>query len=386
MSTSTELNSKLAKLLQGEVENFFANNSLEKLTDEERQIVELFRILPKDTQAAFKNLLDNVAKKFPAPKPCGNYITRDDDDDSSTDDLPEIGTPLNDCTWEQISAVSKAGLGAKYFNIGDRKEITLNGKIGDCLKLDNEKLNVFILHFNYPLNGKPDNNIIWGGFKTADGTDVALCDGKYDNYLTDGTICFNMNHRGQIDNSSGNGYYGTNYGGWKGCDLRYDILGATSQAPSQYNQLKSTGNVGYDATAATLTNPKSDTLLAALPADFRNALRLWSRWVDAVGNESNVNANIKPTVDAVTLLTEFEIHGARSYANEYEQNHQTQMAYYKNGNGTIKNNPASNSSAVWWLASPIYGNNCYFCIVDIDGSANSNNAGIAYGLAPAFMT
>lgn len=98
----------------------------------------------------------------------------------------------------------------------------------------------------------------------------------------------NMNHWGNV-----------NYGGWKGTDLRYDILGATSQAPSQYNQLKSTGNVGYDATAA-------------------------------------------------TLLTEFEVQGARTYANDYEKNHRTQMDYYKNGNSKIKYRHDSTSSAVWW--------------------------------------
>ncbi|MBR3746648.1 MAG: hypothetical protein IKN27_06775, partial [Selenomonadaceae bacterium] len=172
--------------------------------------------------------------------------------------VPAIGTALDDWTWEQISAVSLAGLGDVYFDIGDSKEITLNGNIGDYLTLENEKLRVFILHFNYAMNGTPDNNIIWGGFKTADGTDVALCDGKYGAYpLTDGTICFTMNHWGNV-----------NYGGWKGADLRYDILGATSTQPNDYGKEHTTANVGYDATAATLTNPKADTLLAALPSDF----------------------------------------------------------------------------------------------------------------------
>ena len=95
-----------------------------------------------------------------------------------------------------------------------------------------------------------------------------------------------MNHRGQTSNSSSSGYYNTNYGSWKGSDLRYDILGATSQAPSQYNQSKSTSNVGYDATAATSTSPKSDT-----------------------------------------LLTKFEVQCARTYANEYEKNHQKQILW-----------------------------------------------------------
>lgn len=374
MVTPEELKLKLAEL-QSNLDEYLAKNATEKLTDEERQIIEQFRTLPKDTQAMFKNLLDNVAEKLSAQNSCDDEDATDDDD-SSMEGFPEIGTPLDECTWEQISAISKAGLGEKYFNIGDCKEITLNGKIGDCLTLDNKKLSVFILHFNYPINGKPDNNIILGGFKTSDGKDVALCDSKYGEDLTDGTICFNMNHCGN-----------DNEGGWKGCDLRYDILGATDTAPSQYNQRKVTANVGYDATAETLTHPKANTLLAALPADFRNVLRLWSRWVDAKGNCSNVDANIEETIDAVTLLTEFEVHGDRKWANEYEQNHQTQMAYYKNGNDKIKNNHASKSSAVrWGLVSPLYNTYYTFCYVSTDGSADLANAYASNAVAPAFMT
>ena len=262
MATPKDLKLNLAEL-QRQLDDYLNSDAGDEFSDEERHIVKQFRILPKDTQAVFKNLLDNVAKKFPVQKPCGNYITRgDDDDDSSTNGFPAKGTPLNDCTWEQISAVSKAGLGADYFNIGDRKEITLNGKIGDCLELNNEKLCVYILHFNYPINGAPDNNIIWGGFKTSDGKDVALIDGKYNEYLSDGTICFNMNHRGNV-----------NYGGWKGTDFRYDILGATSQAPSEYNQLKSTSNVGYNATAATLTKPEIEHVTCRVAVRFSRCIK-----------------------------------------------------------------------------------------------------------------
>ena len=296
---------------------------------------------------------------------------------------------LNDYTWAEISAIAQAGKGAEYFNIGDCKEITLNGNIGSQLTLTNEKLCVFILDFNHPTNGTAENNIIFGGFKTAltDGVDVALCDSQYFTILTDGTIYLNMNHKGQTSTEGSNGYYGTNYGGWKGTDLRYDVLGATSTAPSEYNQLKSTANVGYDATAATLTSPKADTLLAALPSDLRNVMRLWTRWVDAVGNSSNVDENIKATVDAITLLAEPEIFASRSYANTYEQNHNTRMAYYENGNGTIKKKHSDTANSVWWWeCSPSYNNNNYFCGVNTNGSAYSSNAYYSYALAPAFKT
>ena len=41
--------------------------------------------------------------------------------------LPPIGTALNDMTWEQIQTISDAGKAADYFNVGDTKNITLNG-------------------------------------------------------------------------------------------------------------------------------------------------------------------------------------------------------------------------------------------------------------------
>jgi len=312
------------------------------------------------------------------------------------DRIFEYDPILNNNSWEQISEVAQSGLAPFMWSIGDCKEITLNGNVGDYLTLTNEKLCVFILDFNHPTNGIAENNIIFGGFKTAltDGVDVALVDSRYDSSPTSGTITFNMNHSWQTK-SEQPGYYGTTYGGWKGTDLRYDILGATSAAPSMYNQLKSTSNVGYDATAETLTNPKVNTLLAALPSDLRSNMRLWTRHVDAVGNSSNVDANIKATVDAITLLNEPEIFAPGSCANQYEQNHNVRMAYYTNSNSTIKKKHSDGSTGVkWWESSPFYGGGdgdvggsmgvyC-FCHVNSYGNLSATDAYYSFALAPAF--
>lgn len=295
---------------------------------------------------------------------------------SSSDTPTPSAKAFNDYTWEEISAVAQSGKGADYFNIGDCKEITLNGSIGDYLTLNNEKLYVYILHFNYPMNGTADNNIILGGFKTAltDGTDVALCDSKYNTSSTDGTICFNINHWGN-----------NNYGGWKGSDFRYDILGATNTQPSDYGKAHTTSCVGYDATAATLINPKANTLLAALPTDMRNVLRLWSRWVDAKGNSSNVEANIEETVDAVTLLAACEIYSMSFYNNSYEKNHQTKMDYYNNGNSTVQYNHSSTSSAVYsWLCSARSDASDFCCSHTLNNMSWANDVYFSFGVAPAF--
>lgn len=298
---------------------------------------------------------------------------------------PSIPDNVNDATWEQISEVSIAGTGDTYWDVGDCKAVTLNGKIGDYLTLSNTTLYVFILDFNHPINKTTaDNNIIWGGFKTTltGGVDVVLCDSGYNNTYSSGKY-FNMNHVG-----SSSSPYNTNYGGWKGCDFRYDILGGTSTAPSSYSTTKTATTIGYDATQATIVTPVADTLMAAFPSDLRAALRLWDRYVDYVGNKSNIDANCSTaTVDALSLLAEFEIFGSRSYANQYEQNHQKQMAYYTAGNSKIKyKHDATETTCRWWEASASYSVVDYFCRVATDGSANGRSSHNSYGLAPAFRT
>ena len=63
----------------------------------------------------------------------------------------------------------------------------------------------------------------------------------------------------------------------------------------------------------------------------------------------------KKETDYLFDLSEFEVFGARSYANQYEQNYQLQYDYYKAGNTKIANNHTAVTTAVWWgLRSPYY--------------------------------
>ena len=133
--------------------------------------------------------------------------------------VTNIDSVLENNSWEAISDVSQSGTGSNYWSVGDIKNITLNGTIG-TLTLSNFACKVFILHFNYSMNGVADNNIIWGGFKDSNGKDIALVDSNYNNNSMNGTMYFNMNHWGNTS------YYGSNFGGWKGSCLRYDILGS----------------------------------------------------------------------------------------------------------------------------------------------------------------
>ena len=264
---------------------------------------------------------------------------------------------LNENTWETISGVSADGTGASYWSVGDCKAVSVSGTVGT--QSISGTYYVYILGFNH--NGA--TGIDFGTFKTAlsGGTDICLIDGKYNNYSTNGTKYFNMNHSSNA-----------NSGGWKGCDLRYDVLGSTNT------------NDG-DATATTATNPVANTLMAALPSDLRAVMQPMTIYTDNTGGGTNTASNVTASVDYLPLLAEYEIFGTRSYANSSEQNHQAQYAYYSAGNSKVKYcHSATSSTAWWWERSPNYDNSYTFCYVSANGIAGYDGAWYSYGVAPAF--
>ena len=282
---------------------------------------------------------------------------------------------LNDQTWAEIRQVSDAGQGSSYWSVGDRKAVLVNGTVGTLAV--NQTLYVYILGFNHN-SAKEGNGIQFGTFKTAlsGGTDVCLVDGSYNSYKTDGSKIFNMNHWGNY-----------NYGGWKACDLRYDILGSTNKAPVNYGKARATSDTGYDAPTNTATSPVANTLMAALPADLRAVMKPITKYTDNKGNSSDVAANVTSSLDYLPLLAEQEIFGGnRTYSNQYEKNSQVQYAYYSAGNSKVKyRHSATGSTAYWWERSPACYTSSNFCIVNANGGANYNSAGYSGGLAPAFM-
>ena len=282
---------------------------------------------------------------------------------------------LNDQTWAEIRQVSDAGKGSEYWSVGDRKAVLVNGTVGT--KAINQTLYVYILGFNHN-SAKEGNGIQFGTFKTAlsGGTDVCLTDGKYNSYDTGGTKYFNMNHWGNV-----------NYGGWKACDLRYDVLGSTKTAPKNYGKQHASGDVGYDAPTDTATNPVANTLMAALPSDLRAVMKPITKYTDNVAGGTDVAGNISASVDYLPLLSEQEIFGGnRTYSNQYEKNYQVQYAYYSAGNSKVKyRHSSTGSTAYWWERSPYYCINFSFCLVSTSGNATYDNARSSNGLAPAFM-
>lgn len=271
-----------------------------------------------------------------------------------------VSSVLNENDWSVIKSVADASQGANYWAVGDRKAVTVNGTVGT--QAINGTYYVYILGFDHN-SSREGTGITFGTFKTAlsGGTDICLVDSHYNDYSTGGQKWFNMNHSSN-----------TNSGGWKGCDLRYDVLGSTN----------SNNN---DAGTTTATSPVSGTLMAALPSDLRAVMKPMTIYTDNTGGGSNTASYVTASVDYLPLLAEFEIFGTRSYANSAEQNYQQQYQYYKNGNSKVKYRHSSTSStAYWWERSPYYYNGSAFCGVYTNGSADYNTARYSYGLAPAF--
>lgn len=279
---------------------------------------------------------------------------------------------LNDYTWSQISEISAKGQGQNYWNVGDRKAITVKGTVGTLSV--NQTLYVYIIGFNHN-SAKEGTGIHFGTFKTAlsGGTDVCLTDSKYNSTNTSGTKLFNMNHWGY-----------DNYGGWKACDLRYDVLGSTKTAPKNYGKRRSSGDTGYDAPTNTATSPVANTLMAALPADLRAVMKPITKYTN---NDSGgaTAGNLSASIDYLPLLSEFEVFGTISQSNTDEQNYQMQYSYYSVGNSKEKysHSGTDSKSLNWWERSTRQRDAGEFCMCSkISGFIRGR---VSAGLAPIFM-
>ena len=254
--------------------------------------------------------------------------------------LKTASSTLNDNDWATIKGVADRSEGANYWAVGDTKQITLNGKVSDGLTLSSYSTYVYIIGFNHN-SSVEGTGIAFGGFKTAQtsGIDVALCDSGYKSDKSSGQW-FNMN------NSN------TNSGGWSGSRMR----------------------------STTLPLVKS-----ALPSDLQAVLKTTTIYSDNTGGGSDVASYVTATQDELYLLAEFEIFGARTWANSAERNHQKQYAYYVAGNSKIKYRHDSTATAAsWWERSVREAYAGRFCFVATDGTASYYYASYSLGLAVAF--
>ena len=253
--------------------------------------------------------------------------------DTQTITVTAISNTLNSNSWATIKAVSDAGQGDNYWDVVDTKSITINGQVGNT-NFSNLSINVYIIGFNHNSAREGSNRIHFKIGKIG-GTQVGLCDSQYGS------------------NTSTSGAF----------TMRKTVLGSD----------------------ASPTSPRANTLLAALPADLRAVMKPITKYSDNTGGGNNTASYVTSTTDYLPLLAEFEIHGARTYANSAEQNYQQQYAYYQAGNSKVhyKHN-ATGTAAYAWCRSVNATNTYNFCRVNTNGNPNYNNAGYSWAGAPGF--
>ena len=259
-----------------------------------------------------------------------------------------VNTTLDSNSWATIKAVSDAGKGDNYWDVGDTRNIVINGNVGESV-YKNITIAAFIIGFNHNSIIEGNNKIHFQIGKISNKL-IGLCDGRYGSSVS-GSGYFSMNT------------YRTNAGGWNDSYMRKTLLG-NSGTPS---------------------SPPSNSLLAAISADLRAVMKDVRKFTDNTGGGADHVSYVTGTTDYLFLLAEFEYHGSRTYANSAEKNYQKQYDYYKAGNSKVHNrfeNPESAVSA--WTRSAYAGNNDNFCRVYTDGTPNSNNADFSRALAPGF--
>ena len=257
-----------------------------------------------------------------------------------------ISSTLNSNSWATIKAVSDAGQGDNYWDVGDTKTITINGTV-QGFTFSNLSIAVFILGFNHNSSREGTNRIHFQIGKISNKL-VGLCDSSYGSYVSSG-FCMNTSR--------------TNSGGWNGSHMRKNVLGNTG----------------------TPSSPPANTLLAALPADLRAVMKSVTKYSDNTGGGSNTASYVTATTDWLFLLSEFEYQGARTYANSAEQNYQQRYAYYQAGNSKVHYRHDNTGSAVYaWTRSAYSGYSSYFCLVYTDGTPSYSGADYSWALATGF--
>lgn len=262
---------------------------------------------------------------------------------------PIIGKTLNEYTWDEISYISSHNLTEKYgIKVGDTKSIIINGTIGNTT-ITNQIVNAVVIGINHNAEKEGNNRIHFLIGKSGNNL-CGMTDEKYNTQVSSTGWC-SMNR------------YNNNSGGWSNSVMRRIFLG-NSDAP---------------------TTQDSGSFMYALPMDLRRNMTFCTKYSDNTGGGHDTASFVTATTDYLFLLSEFEVFGARSYANTAEQNNQVQYDYFKAGNSKVSGSWGSPATALyWWLRSVAAGGNFDFCFVIDSGAAGGSFATLSMGVLPGF--
>lgn len=258
---------------------------------------------------------------------------------SKPSNLPEIGTPLNDMSWEEIRAISDAGLASSYFNVGDRKAVTLNGTVGSLSLNGTYYCYIIGIDHNSAIEGTNRIHFQFGKTALSGGTDICFVDTGYGNSKNSGSW-FNMNN------------ISSNRGGWESSLMRTVICPAFK---------------------------------SAMPSELQAVLKTVTKYSDNTGGGSDNASYMTATTDDIFLLSEWEVFGSKTAANSAEQNYQAQYDYYSAGNSRVRYfHSHLDIGAIWWLRSVYAIVTNASCCVTKSGGAGYNSPMASLGFAPAF--
>ncbi len=284
---------------------------------------------------------------------------------------------LAETSWEEISELSATGVAENFFAVGDKKPIAVKGTVG-TVEFDTV-LCAYILGFDHASSKTLKyKGITFGTFKTLEGVDITLCD----NYVGNSSA---------VKNSYAMCHWGnSNYGGWAGCDLRYDVLGSTDTPPTGYGSAPTAERRGFDASAYCAKNPVPNTLMAALPAELRAVMKPMRTYTDNVGGKSNKEGDVSETIDYLPLLSDREVCGGLAqYSHSLEKHFTAQFDYFADGNPRKKFNQSNISTAVsWWTRSTDKNTTSflqYSQYATLAGYGVGQNAYYSLGIAPMFL-
>lgn len=257
---------------------------------------------------------------------------------------------LEDCSWNLISAISQDGLAANFFSVGDTKAVTLNGTV-DTVTFSNQTYYAFIIGI--------DHN------STLEGSGIHFCLGK--TAATGGKdICF-------VDS-----FYGS-----AGLKPYYDYFRMYAKRSSDTSIGNLTSDGWDDSWMRTVICAEFFTVL---PTSLQNVVRECTKYTNNSADSGNLETEITATVEKVFIASEFEILGARSQANSYEQNYQQQYKYYQNGNSVVKyRHDNTSTAAMYWTRSPRHNNETMFVRITTAGASDYTSNATSLGFSPCFV-
>ena len=251
--------------------------------------------------------------------------------------LEKVSGPFNSNSWDDIKAAVNAGTAASYWKGGDRKEVVLNGTVGNK-SFSNTTTYCYILGFDHNKSvesgGAHALHIGFGASALSGGAYIAYCD---DSYLYQGPASGFMMNTNYI-----------NTGGWNSCQMKSTICPAFKNA---------------------------------LPSDLQSNIRAVIKWQNNGNSTSGQSSS-----NEIWLLSEREIFG--SAPNSGYNDNQQKYDFYEgvtdwSAAPKIKYKDTSTSEAIfWWERSARSNSSVDFCYVDSKGAAKETNANFSLGFVP----